>query len=134
MQVSLSSEHQEFFTFMQRVLSPVLEAYSGAAIFVHSLLSPMTEREYTHKLFKYLLTRTEKGVAAYGQSPAACTKCLFICLPPPIFIQIPFWFSLLGESATHYLVKNTVKTFKELAVRLKNTNMYLNKYIKEYLF
>ncbi|GAA6110319.1 glycerol-3-phosphate acyltransferase 1, mitochondrial [Tachysurus ichikawai] len=86
MQVSPSSEHQEFFTFMQRVLSPVLEAYSGAAIFVHSLLSPMAEREYTQKLFKYLLTRTEKGVAAYG------------------------------ESATHYLVKNTVRTFKELAV------------------
>ncbi|XP_026996400.2 glycerol-3-phosphate acyltransferase 1, mitochondrial [Tachysurus fulvidraco] len=86
LKVSPSSEHQEFFTFMQRVLSPVLEAYSGAAIFVHSLLSPMAEREYTQKLFKYLLTRTEKGVAAYG------------------------------ESATHYLVKNTVRTFKELAV------------------
>lgn len=78
LQVSSSSEHQEFFTFMQRVLSPVLEAYSGAAIFVHSLLSPMTEKEYTQKLFKYLLMRTEKGVAAYGQSPAACTNSLFI--------------------------------------------------------
>ncbi|XP_062859106.1 glycerol-3-phosphate acyltransferase 1, mitochondrial [Trichomycterus rosablanca] len=86
LKVSLSSEHQEFFTFLQRVLSPVLEAYSGAAIFIHSLLTPMSEREYTQRLFKYLLTRTEKGVAAYG------------------------------ESATHYLVKNTVKTFKELAV------------------
>lgn len=80
LQVSPSSEHQDFFTFMQRVLSPVLEAYSGAAIFVHSLLSPMTEREYTHRLFKYLLMRTEKGVAAYGQSLAACTICLVICL------------------------------------------------------
>uniref|UniRef100_A0A4W4GPK8 Glycerol-3-phosphate acyltransferase 1, mitochondrial n=1 Tax=Electrophorus electricus TaxID=8005 RepID=A0A4W4GPK8_ELEEL len=86
LKVSSSSEHQEFFTFLQRVLSPVLEAYSGAAIFVHSLLSPVSEREYTQKLFKYLLTRTEKGVASYG------------------------------ESATHYLVKNTVKTFKELGV------------------
>lgn len=67
--MSSSSEHQEFFTFLQRVVSPVLEAYSGAAIFVHGLLAPMAEREYTQRLFKYLLTRTEKGLAAYGQSP-----------------------------------------------------------------
>ncbi|TRY89908.1 hypothetical protein DNTS_016427 [Danionella cerebrum] len=82
--VSPSAEHQEFYTFLQRILTPVLEAYSGAAIFIHSLSSPMSEREYTHQLFKYLLIRTERGVAAYG------------------------------ESATHYLVKNTVATFKEL--------------------
>ncbi|TSK14760.1 Glycerol-3-phosphate acyltransferase 1, mitochondrial [Bagarius yarrelli] len=68
LKVSPSPEHQEFFTFLQRLLSPVLEAYSGAAIFVHSLLSPMTEREYTHRLFKYLLTRTEKRVAGYGNN------------------------------------------------------------------
>uniref|UniRef100_A0A8C1G8L6 Glycerol-3-phosphate acyltransferase 1, mitochondrial n=1 Tax=Cyprinus carpio TaxID=7962 RepID=A0A8C1G8L6_CYPCA len=86
LKVSPSAEHQEFYTFLQRILTPVMEAYSGAAIFVHSLSSPMSEREYTHKLFKYLLTRTERGVAAYG------------------------------ESATHYLVKNTVRTFKELGV------------------
>uniref|UniRef100_A0A674AIH5 Glycerol-3-phosphate acyltransferase 1, mitochondrial n=1 Tax=Salmo trutta TaxID=8032 RepID=A0A674AIH5_SALTR len=86
LKVSLSPEHQEFFVFLQRLLSPVLEAYSGAAIFVHSLSQPMTEPEYTQQLFRYLLTRTEKGVAAYG------------------------------ESATHYLVKNTVRTFKELGV------------------
>uniref|UniRef100_A0A8C1WHQ3 Glycerol-3-phosphate acyltransferase 1, mitochondrial n=1 Tax=Cyprinus carpio TaxID=7962 RepID=A0A8C1WHQ3_CYPCA len=86
LKVSPSAEPQEFYTFLQRILTPVLEAYSGAAIFVHSLISPMSEREYTHKLFKYLLTRTERGVAVYG------------------------------ESATHYLVKNTVKTFKELGV------------------
>lgn len=65
-QVSLSPEHQEFFVFLQRLLSPVLEAYSGAAIFVHSLSQPMAEPEYTQQLFRYLLTRTEKGVAAYG--------------------------------------------------------------------
>ncbi|KAM9560637.1 glycerol-3-phosphate acyltransferase 1, mitochondrial isoform 1-T2 [Salvelinus alpinus] len=86
LKVSLSPEHQEFFVFLQRLLSPVLEAYSGAAIFVHSLSQPMAESEYTQQLFRYLLTRTEKGVAAYG------------------------------ESATHYLVKNTVRTFKELGV------------------
>uniref|UniRef100_A0A3B3UI42 Glycerol-3-phosphate acyltransferase 1, mitochondrial n=1 Tax=Poecilia latipinna TaxID=48699 RepID=A0A3B3UI42_9TELE len=84
--VSLAAEHQEFFIFLQRLLSPVLEAYSGAAVFVHGLSQPMPESDFTLRLFKYLLTRTERGVAAYG------------------------------ESATHYLVKNTVKTFKELGV------------------
>ncbi|XP_017294774.1 glycerol-3-phosphate acyltransferase 1, mitochondrial [Kryptolebias marmoratus] len=86
LKVSVSAEHQEFFSFLQRLLSPVLEAYSGAAVFVHSLSQPMSESDYTQKLFRFLLTRTERGVAAYG------------------------------ESATHYLVKNTVKTFKELGV------------------
>ncbi|XP_059892227.1 LOW QUALITY PROTEIN: glycerol-3-phosphate acyltransferase 1, mitochondrial [Gadus macrocephalus] len=86
LKVSTSAEPQEFFVFLQRLLSPVLEAYSGAAILVHSLKQPVDEREYTQQLFRYLLTRTERGVAAYG------------------------------ESATHYLVKNTVKTFKELGV------------------
>lgn len=86
LKVSVSTEHQEFFVFLQQLLSPVLEAYSGAAIFVHSLNQPMAESEYTLRLFRYLLTRTERGVAVYG------------------------------ESATHYLVKNTVKTFKELGV------------------
>ncbi|XP_009305069.1 glycerol-3-phosphate acyltransferase 1, mitochondrial [Danio rerio] len=86
LKVSPSAEHQEFYTFLQRILTPVLEAYSGAAIFIHSLTSPISERDYTHQLFKYLLTRTERGVSMYG------------------------------ESATHYLVKNTVKTFKELGV------------------
>lgn len=65
-QVSLSAEHQEFFVFLQRLLSSVLEAYSGAAIFVHSLSQPMAETEYTQRLFRYLLTRTEKRIAAYG--------------------------------------------------------------------
>ncbi|KAM4526409.1 glycerol-3-phosphate acyltransferase 1, mitochondrial [Fundulus diaphanus] len=86
LKVSLSAEHQEFFIFLQRLLSPVLEAYSSAAVFVHSLSQPVPESDYTLRLFRYLLTRTERGVAAYG------------------------------ESATHYLVKNTVKTFKELGV------------------
>uniref|UniRef100_A0A1A8FXP0 Glycerol-3-phosphate acyltransferase 1, mitochondrial n=1 Tax=Nothobranchius korthausae TaxID=1143690 RepID=A0A1A8FXP0_9TELE len=86
LKVSVSAEHQEFFGFLQRLLSPVLEAYSGAAVFVHSLSQPISESEYTQRLFRFLLTRTERGVASYG------------------------------ESATHYLVKNTVKTFKELGV------------------
>jgi hypothetical protein len=65
--VSTSAEPQEFFVFLQRLLSPVLEAYSGAAILVHSLKQPVDEREYTQQLFRYLLTRTERGVAAYGK-------------------------------------------------------------------
>ncbi|TNN03509.1 glycerol-3-phosphate acyltransferase 1, mitochondrial [Takifugu flavidus] len=86
LKVSISAEHQDFFIFLQRLVSPVLEAYSGAAIFIHSLVQPTSESDYTQKLFRYLLTRTEKGLAVYG------------------------------ESATHYLVKNTVRTFKELGV------------------
>lgn len=67
-QVSLSAEHQEFFIFLQRLLSPVLEAYSGAAVFVHGLSQPMPESDFTLRLFKYLLTRTERGIAAYGKT------------------------------------------------------------------
>uniref|UniRef100_A0A8C4RZN5 Glycerol-3-phosphate acyltransferase 1, mitochondrial n=1 Tax=Erpetoichthys calabaricus TaxID=27687 RepID=A0A8C4RZN5_ERPCA len=83
--VSSSPEHQEFLTFLQKILGPVLEAYSCAAIFLHSISGPVKESEYTHQLFKFLITRTKKKVAAF-------------------------------ESATHYLVKNTVKTFKDLGV------------------
>lgn len=73
-QVSTSAEHQEFFLFLQRLLSPVLEAYSGAAIFVHSLSEPMSESDFTQKLFRYLLTRTERGVAAYGNKTSAFNR------------------------------------------------------------
>lgn len=73
-QVSSSAEHQEFFLFLQRLLSPVLEAYSGAAIFVHSLSEPMLESDFTQRLFRYLLTRTERGVAAYGNKTSAFLK------------------------------------------------------------
>lgn len=66
LQVSISAEHQEFFIFLQRLVSPVLEAYSGAAIFIHSLSQPTSESDYTQRLFRYLLTRTERGVAVYG--------------------------------------------------------------------
>ncbi|XP_076152342.1 glycerol-3-phosphate acyltransferase 1, mitochondrial [Alosa pseudoharengus] len=98
LKLSSSSEQQEFISFLQSMLSPVLEAYSGAAVFIHSLTEPVPEREYTQQLFRYLLTRAERGIAVYG------------------------------ESATHYLVKNTVKTFKELGVlkeRWENKVVYL---------
>ncbi|XP_005996338.1 glycerol-3-phosphate acyltransferase 1, mitochondrial [Latimeria chalumnae] len=86
LKVSQSQEHQEFLAFLQRLLGPPLEAYSSAAIFMHGLSGPVKESEYVQKLHKYLLTRTEKKVAVYG------------------------------ECATLGLVKTTVKTFKDLGV------------------
>uniref|UniRef100_A0A7N9AP73 Glycerol-3-phosphate acyltransferase 1, mitochondrial n=1 Tax=Mastacembelus armatus TaxID=205130 RepID=A0A7N9AP73_9TELE len=80
LKLSVSTEHQEFIVFLQRLLSPVLEAYSGAAIFIHSLGQPMTESDYTQRLFRYLLTRTERGVAAYGNTTICCSDCVVIFL------------------------------------------------------
>lgn len=65
-QVSQSKEHQQFITFLQRLLGPLLEAYSSAAIFVHNFSGPVPEPEYLQKLHKYLVTRTERNVAVYG--------------------------------------------------------------------
>lgn len=72
--MSVSAEHQEFFVFLQRLVSPVLEAYSGAAIFIHSLTLPMSESDYTQRLFRYLLTRTERRVAVYGNTAIIPTQ------------------------------------------------------------
>ncbi|KAI4807800.1 hypothetical protein KUCAC02_027585, partial [Chaenocephalus aceratus] len=55
-------EQRDRYLKVSRLVSPVLEAYSGAAIFVHSLSQPMAESDYTQRLFRYLLTRTERGV------------------------------------------------------------------------
>lgn len=112
----MAAEHQEFFVFLQRLLSPVLEAYSGAAIFVHSLSQPMAESDYTQRLFRYLLTRTERGVAAYGKISALTASSHIFYTEEAGFINSLMMFA--GESATHYLVKNTVRTFKELGVSL----------------
>lgn len=65
-QVSQSKEHQQFITFLQRLLGPLLEAYSSAAIFIHNFSGPVPEPEYLQKLHKYLLTRTERNIAVYG--------------------------------------------------------------------
>lgn len=65
-QVSQSKEHQQFISFLQRLLGPLLEAYSSAAIFVHNFSGPVPESEYLQKLHRYLLTRTERDVAVYG--------------------------------------------------------------------
>uniref|UniRef100_A0A452RPA5 Glycerol-3-phosphate acyltransferase 1, mitochondrial n=1 Tax=Ursus americanus TaxID=9643 RepID=A0A452RPA5_URSAM len=67
LKVSQSKEHQQFITFLQRLLGPLLEAYSSAAIFVHNFSGPVPEPEYLQKLHKYLVTRTERSVAVYGR-------------------------------------------------------------------
>ncbi|XP_019411551.1 PREDICTED: glycerol-3-phosphate acyltransferase 1, mitochondrial isoform X1 [Crocodylus porosus] len=86
LKVSQSQEHQQYITFLQRLLGPLLEAYSSAAAFIHNFSSPVSEREYLQKLHKYLISRTEKNVAMYA------------------------------ESATYCLVKNAVKVFKDMGV------------------
>ncbi|XP_030058597.1 glycerol-3-phosphate acyltransferase 1, mitochondrial [Microcaecilia unicolor] len=86
LKVSQSQEHQHFIGFLQRLLGPTLEAYSSAAIFIRNFVGPVSERELVQRLHKFLLSRTEKKVAIYT------------------------------ESATLCLVKNSVKTFKDLGV------------------
>lgn len=86
LKVSQAKEHQQFITFLQRLLGPLLEAYSSAAIFVHNFRGAVPESEYLQKLHRYLLTRTERNVAVYA------------------------------ESATYCLVKNAVKMFKDIGV------------------
>nr|XP_060499041.1 glycerol-3-phosphate acyltransferase 1, mitochondrial [Panthera onca] len=86
LKVSQSKEHQQFITFLQRLLGPLLEAYSSAAIFIHNFAGPVPEPEYLQKLHKYLIARTERSVAVYA------------------------------ESATYCLVKNAVKMFKDIGV------------------
>lgn len=90
LKISQSEEHQQFIAFLQRLLGPMLEAYSSAAVFIHNMSGAIMEKEYVQKLHKFLLTRTERKVSVYA------------------------------ESATHCLVKNTVKTFKDLGVFLEH--------------
>nr|XP_008112959.1 PREDICTED: glycerol-3-phosphate acyltransferase 1, mitochondrial isoform X2 [Anolis carolinensis] len=86
LKVSQSQEHQQYITFLQKLLGPLLEAYSAAAIFIHNFSGPVRESEYLQKLHKYLIMRTEKNVAVYA------------------------------ESATYCLAKNAVKVFKDIGV------------------
>uniref|UniRef100_A0A8D0GDZ8 Glycerol-3-phosphate acyltransferase 1, mitochondrial n=1 Tax=Sphenodon punctatus TaxID=8508 RepID=A0A8D0GDZ8_SPHPU len=86
LKVSQSQEHQQYITFLQRLLGPLLEAYSSAAVFIHNFGGPVSETEYLQRLHKYLITRTEKNVAVYA------------------------------ESATYCLAKNAVKVFKDIGV------------------
>ncbi|XP_010212063.1 PREDICTED: glycerol-3-phosphate acyltransferase 1, mitochondrial [Tinamus guttatus] len=86
LKVSQSQEHQQYITFLQRLLGPLLEAYSSAVIFVHNFSGPVSESEFVQKLHRHLISRTEKNVAVYA------------------------------ESATYSHVKNAVKVFKEIGV------------------
>ncbi|XP_068111344.1 glycerol-3-phosphate acyltransferase 1, mitochondrial isoform X2 [Hyperolius riggenbachi] len=86
LKVSPSHNHQQFIAFLQRLLGPILEAYSSTASFIHSFTGRVSEKEFTQNLQKYLLTRAERKVAVYA------------------------------ESATLCLVKNAVKTFVDLGV------------------
>ncbi|XP_075071801.1 glycerol-3-phosphate acyltransferase 1, mitochondrial [Mixophyes fleayi] len=86
LKMSPSQEHQNFIAFLQRLLGPILEAYSSAASFIHGFTEPVPQREFTQSLHKYLLARTEKNVAVYS------------------------------ESATLCLARNAVKTFMDLGV------------------
>lgn len=101
-QVSISAEHQEFFIFLQRFVSPVLEAYSGAAIFIHSLSQPTSESDYTQKLFRYLLTRSERGLAVYGNSAktSPTQSQLSITQFPCIVKELSCWIKM--EKKIHF--------------------------------
>ncbi|KAM9324586.1 glycerol-3-phosphate acyltransferase 1, mitochondrial [Gastrophryne carolinensis] len=86
LKVSPSQEHKEFIAFLQRLLGPILEAYSSSVSFICGFNGPVPERELTQSLQKYLIARTERKVAVYS------------------------------ESATLCLAKNAVKTFVDLGV------------------
>ncbi|XP_043911771.1 glycerol-3-phosphate acyltransferase 1, mitochondrial [Protopterus annectens] len=86
LKISQLQEHKEFITFLQRLLGPLLEAYSSAAIFVYNFTSPVSETEYMQNLHKYLIARVEKQLSVYG------------------------------ECATLSLVKYTIASFKDLGV------------------
>ncbi|KAM4704019.1 glycerol-3-phosphate acyltransferase 1, mitochondrial [Rhinophrynus dorsalis] len=72
LKVSPSQEHQQFISFLQRMLGPILEAYSSASSFIHNFTGPVSEREFTQSLHKYLISRTERGVAVYAESSTLC--------------------------------------------------------------
>ncbi|XP_043568792.1 glycerol-3-phosphate acyltransferase 1, mitochondrial isoform X3 [Chiloscyllium plagiosum] len=86
LKVSHSQDHQEFITFLQTLLGPLLEAYFAAAVFIQNFKAPVEEAEYISNFHKYLLSRTEMKVAVFG------------------------------ESATFCLAKSAVKTLKDLGV------------------
>uniref|UniRef100_A0A4W3JPE9 Glycerol-3-phosphate acyltransferase 1, mitochondrial n=1 Tax=Callorhinchus milii TaxID=7868 RepID=A0A4W3JPE9_CALMI len=83
LKVSQSQEHKEFIVFLHRLLGPLLEAYFSAAVFVHSFSAPVEETEYVNTFHKYLLSRTEKKIAVFGESPTN---------------KVEFWFMLIVQS------------------------------------
>lgn len=119
--MSQSQEHQQYITFLQRLLGPLLEAYSSAVIFVHNFSGPVSESEYLQKLHRHLISRTEKNVAVYGMSKSLSLELyliFFLILLAQILFQFVYIcvFFLAAESATYSHVKNAVKVFKEIGV------------------
>ncbi|XP_063819402.1 glycerol-3-phosphate acyltransferase 1, mitochondrial [Pseudophryne corroboree] len=72
LKVSPSQEHQDVIAFLQRLLGPILEAYSSAASFIHNFTGPVSQKDFTQSLHKYLLARTERNVAVYSESATLC--------------------------------------------------------------
>uniref|UniRef100_A0A8C5WKV6 Glycerol-3-phosphate acyltransferase 1, mitochondrial n=1 Tax=Leptobrachium leishanense TaxID=445787 RepID=A0A8C5WKV6_9ANUR len=72
LKVSSLPDHQQFTLFLRKLLGPILEAYSSAAAFLHGFEGPVSEREYTQSLHRYLIARTEKSVALYAESATLC--------------------------------------------------------------
>ncbi|CAH2322547.1 glycerol-3-phosphate acyltransferase 1, mitochondrial [Pelobates cultripes] len=72
LKVSSLPEHQQYVMFLRRLLGPILEAYSSAASFIHNFEGPVSEKQYTQSLHRYLIARTEKSVAVYAESATLC--------------------------------------------------------------
>ncbi|XP_018429760.1 PREDICTED: glycerol-3-phosphate acyltransferase 1, mitochondrial, partial [Nanorana parkeri] len=72
LKVSPTPNHQQFLSFLQRLLGPILEAYSSAASYIYGISDRVSERELTQNLQKYLLARTERRVAVYSESATLC--------------------------------------------------------------
>lgn len=127
--MSQSQEHQQYITFLQRLLGPLLEAYSSAVIFVHNFTGPVTESEYVQKLHRHLISRTEKNVAVYGMFNWFWNWIWFILIlleqnsPNSAAVCLPLFSFLTAESATYSHVKNAVKVFKEIGVSVQWSNL-----------
>ncbi|XP_072280880.1 glycerol-3-phosphate acyltransferase 1, mitochondrial [Pyxicephalus adspersus] len=72
LKVSPSQKHQQFLSFLQRLLGPILEAYSSATSYIYGFSGRVTEKELIQNLQKYLLARTERRVAVYSESATLC--------------------------------------------------------------
>lgn len=72
LKVSPTPKHQQFLSFLQRLLGPILEAYSSSASYIYGFSGRVSERELIQNLQKYLLARTERRVAVYSESATLC--------------------------------------------------------------
>lgn len=72
LKMSPCEEQQQFLAFLQRLLGPILEAYSSAGTFALTFSSPVPEKEFTQSLLKYLISRAERSLAVYAESATLC--------------------------------------------------------------